>query len=454
VSSGAGWRTGLHALRAEGVRSVLERVADRRLEARRRARFGSGSTALPRGLRGQAPALVLLPFAPRLGWGGVPASTVHRLLALGDEAPLAFAYPYGASLRVEVQAEGRRAALATPLAAGGTPDAEAWRAAIARALDAVGTRLLHVESLHGLPARALLALAASGVEIVLSAHDFALFCPRVNLLERPSGGFCAYCTDLDRCRRCRSHEPRPEAPEQAEYRAEAAELARAAAAIVYPSRFMAARHREWFGDLAPAAQHVVPPALPGAAEATPSREPIWPPRTIAFAGDARPHKGVDVFAAIVDRVRARTDRATSWRCFGGGEGAQLAALRRRGVLCTGYYRVGSLTRRLAAHAVDLVVLPSRFPESYCLVLDEAAAAGAVALVHDLGALGERTREQDLGWAVAGEPLAETMADAILEIVRGRLARPAAPRPERPTNAEIAARHLEIYTRVAGGSTTP
>jgi glycosyltransferase involved in cell wall biosynthesis len=285
--------------------------------------------------------------------------------------------------------------------------------------------------------------------VVLSAHDFALFCRRVNLLERPGGEFCGYCRDLERCGRCLAIDGPGGAAAQGAWRAAGARLARAAAAIVHPSSFMRERHLRLFPDLEPARQLVISPARPRSRRSLAARRPVWPPAVVAFAGEARHHKGIEVFVQVVERLAARGATPPRWRCFGAGDGAALSTLARRGVAVTGYYRAGTLAQRLVESSVDLVLLPSLFPESYSLVLDEVAESGAAVIAHDIGALGQRVRQLGLGWAVAGSPLAEAMAERLLEILDGTLAAPAGPPSAPPTNAEIAAAHLAAYSAVGG-----
>ncbi len=110
----------------------------------------------------------------------------------------------------------------------------------------------------------------------------------------------------------------------------------------------------------------------------------------------------------------------------------------------GYYRAGSLPRLLRRDRVDLAILPSVVPESFCLVLSECRAAGVPVLAFDSGAVGERLRNEGGGLAVPPAEGAAGMAALAAEVTGGeRVLLPLAARTE-PEPGEIAGRWLSLY----------
>ena len=357
------WRV----LRTEGLLAVRDRALDRLAEARRRRSFSPA-------LSGWRPAPVSVlhlsatPPAPRLG--GVQA---HLLRSL--EPGTALLYPEAGGWRLEVQ--GRfltfPGAPPSPIA---LEDA-AFEEAVRSAAGLLGARSLHVEGLAGVPLRSLLRFP----DLSLALHDFAAFCPRPHLLERPQLRFCGYSRDLERCGRCLRQDWRVEDAWQAERRAVAAELLARASALIFPSEFLRRTYGELFPGLAPERQRIVPPTA-GIAP-LPPREP-GPVRHAALVGGVQAHKGALVFEEVARRVDLR------WTVYGGGDPELLARLRRLPrVRVRGYYRSGTLPLLLRRDGVDLALLLSIVPESYSLVLDECAAAGVPVVAFDLGAVGER-----------------------------------------------------------------
>lgn len=358
------WRV----LRTEGLLAVRDRALDRLAEARRRRSFSPA----PPGWR-PAPVSVLhlsaTPPAPRLG--GVQA---HLLRSL--EPGTALLHAEAGGWRLEVQGRFLTFPGAPPSPAA-LEDAD-FEEAVRSAAGLLGAGSLHVEGLSGLPLRSLLRFP----DLRLALHDFAAFCPRPHLLERPQLRFCWYSRDLERCGRCLRQDWPVEDAWQAERRAVAAELLARASALIFPSEFLRRMYAQLFPGLAPERQRIVPPS--GEIPPLPPRE-AGPIRHVALVGGVQAHKGALVFEEV---VRRRAD--LHWTAYGGGDPELLARLRRLPrVRVRGYYRSGTLPRLLRRDRVDLALLLSIVPESYSLALDECAAAGVPVVAFDLGAVKER-----------------------------------------------------------------
>ena len=63
----------------------------------------------------------------------------------------------------------------------------------------VGTPVVHIESLAGLPLHLVGDLKIRNLATVLSMHDFTLFCRRPHLMRTATGEFCGYCPSSERC---------------------------------------------------------------------------------------------------------------------------------------------------------------------------------------------------------------------------------------------------------------
>lgn len=381
----------LRLWRAEGARSLLDRWLDRRLDARRAARFRVLPGATP-GTGSQT--LWVLPFALHRRRGGAAIQLLVRLEELARDRPVALLHRLPDRLRCEVWGHGAGSPLAREWP---VPAPEAWAAIVIEAARWARAERVHFESLVDLAADLPLAVRAGGYACGLSAHDFALFCPRPHLIEEPAGRFCGFSADPGRCARClEASWPLP-AGFQERRRAIMAEAIAAADRLEFPSEYMRREHQTLFPGIDPARSCVVPPRSLAGPLASPARSVLRPPQRIAFAGAVHRHKGAVEFEQLVRQLEGLRPGAFEWHVFGGGDTqllARLRALPRTRV--HGYYRAGALPARLRAAKIDLVVLPSIWPEAHCLVLDECAAAGVPALAFDLGALGERIRAGGLG----------------------------------------------------------
>lgn len=330
-------------IRGEGVRSAMRRAGERITEAADDAFLRLRGT-----LRAPAHTAVL-----NVSMGGISL----RLGGLQGQLVS----------RLEVERLQRDVALLTP---DFLQSSRPWRrhrissefeTAVRDAMTRTGARAIHLEGTFGLPVETILRMIDAGLDVILSIHDFSLVCADPHLLEEP----------ISESRRSMGRR-----------------LVEAARAVVFPSRFFLERHRQLLSR--PLREAVV--IEPGVLPATVQRKGIG--HAIAFAGSVSRHKGGHL---LPDVMRA-FDGEVEWHIFGGGDADLLRALRRfPRTTIHGYYRAGTLPQLLATHDIGLVILPSIWPEAYLLTLSEAWLADVPAAAFDLGAVGERIREQGGGW---------------------------------------------------------
>ncbi|HEX3554153.1 MAG TPA: glycosyltransferase [Thermoanaerobaculia bacterium] len=423
MANGLSLRAAGRVLRAEGLPALRDRLSDRWREHSRRLSFRAAGS--PPGLPA-SPVLNLLSTAPTPRLGGLQAQFLHRLESEAERRPLALLYPEPGAWRLEVAAAGRRLSLTL---AGGAPPSpvalvdQAFEQAVVRAAGEVGARALHVEGLAALPLASLLALHRRGLALVLSVHDFSLFCPRPHLLESPELRFCGYSRHRERCARCLAVDWPVPPGFQEERRQLARELLTAAAAVVYPSDFLRRRHLELFSGLAAERHRVVEPAASVAGGAPLAGVPAGTGerrvRHVAYIGAFLPHKGALVFEEVIRRLPPAALPELHWSAYGGGDPELLLRLRRLPrVRVHGYYRSGSLVDRLRQERVDLALLLSIVPESYSLALSECLAAGVPVVAFDHGAIAERLRRHGGGLLVEPAAGAPGIAAAVTARVNG------------------------------------
>jgi hypothetical protein len=326
--------TVVQVVRAEGLAAARDRALDRLADLRRDRSYrplAEGETAAF-----QAPILNLLATPPSPRFGGVPTQLLARLRVEEKERPLALLYPTDRGYRLEMSRGGKRGRvdLAAPSLDPVALADPAFEQAVKAALRLVGAWCLHVEGVAGLPLQTLCDLRGPGLRLVVSVHDFALFCPRPHLMERPVERFCDYCRDLDRCQRCLATDWTVPSGFQARRRAVAAVLLANADAVIYPSAFLRDRHADLFGQHGASRQHVIAPAvdLPNLG---PPRDPR-PIRHIAYVGAVHAHKGALVFeqrAHVFDRAHPAADGERHEAALGGAgdhveNGAPLLVARR------------------------------------------------------------------------------------------------------------------------------
>ena len=427
-------------LRAEGPKSVVDRARDHWSAARRRRRFHATElAALP------AVPVLRVAAAPPVPWlGGVPAQLGALMHQQERHRDTALLYPWRAGMRLEVAADGCRFAAHL-----GDVDGASWAAGIGRAADAVRARLVHVEGAAGLPLDGLAALAHQRA-VVLSLHDFALFCPRPNLYDERRGAPCGYCADGAICQATLAASGHPGAAHALHWRERGGALLLACRCVVYPSSFLLAAHRRLFGS-AGAEPRVIAPGIEQP-RLSPWRWP-WTVRSpvprVAFLGGGGAHKGSLLLAAVIAEWERRGLPRVRWEVLGGGGAEQLRALRgRRGVRVRGYYRHGSLGGLLRAHRVELALLLPQVPESFSLSLSECLAAGVPVMALAQGALGERLAAGG-GYLLPHSAGAEQVVTVLHDWIAGRLAMPAPP-PPMPTSGAAAATFARLFDELGRG----
>ncbi len=232
--------------------------------------------------------------------------------------------------------------------------------------------------------------AALGVPCEVRVHDYAWFCPRINLV----GAESRYCgePDLAGCEACVADagSALEEAIGPAALVARSAADLAAAARVVVPSNDAAARLRRHFPALRPEViAHEDDAALP------PLRPPPDGPRRVGVVGAIGIPKGYDVLLACA-RDAARRDLALSFTVIGHThDDARLLDTGR--VFVTGPFRAAEAPALLRAEGVHLAFLPSIWPETWCYALGDALRAGLAVAAFDLGAPAERIRRTGRGW---------------------------------------------------------
>ena len=342
-----------------------------------------------------------------------------------------------------------------------------WLQVLAALAQRCDIGLVHLEGLGQThPGTWLLRMQSLGLPWVVSVHDFHLFCPRHHLYERPTGRYCQFTQEEDRCARCVSAHPRVvslegEPQSIVEWRRAARALLAGARRVVAPSGWVAERFADLWPDIQDA--RVIEPGASSGDLDQASGERLHRGSStssstadrrlrVAFVGKPQDHKGAPLFAEIAGLDRARDPRRYDWHALGGGDSAGREVLRRNGVETWGYYRAGHLGRELRRRKIDLVLLVSRVPESYGLTLDECVHAGVPVVASSAGALSERVRRCDAGRVVALEAEPREILLTIDDMVshEGTLRDPASrtsplPDPGPLSSPEAAAElYLDLY----------
>jgi glycosyltransferase involved in cell wall biosynthesis len=432
MSLGEQWRI----LRLEGMQSVQNRTREAGEEAKRVKRLATLSERDGRlDIAVDNPLVVNVTTAPP-PW---ERTVVHqqlfdRLDAEKKKRTVALVYPKDDCWRLEVWS-ATTAGIFTLKEGASAVDAIVQAARLTRA------RIIHIESLTGLPLHLVQSLAERDYEVVLSIHDFTPFCIRPQLIEQRSKRFCDYCTDLDRCAACLQDVPLTPYRSQADYRKAGTEAVRKARVLIYPSAFMQRR----YADLYPRRQAGQHELVTAPAVSKPEVDPWAKDATrVAFVGGVELAAGAALIAPTVEQLRRRNTKMTAF-VYGTGDEALTAQLRKvKGVKIQGYYRPGSLATLLARDKISVAVMPAIWPEPYGVVIDECLAAGVQTIAFDLGAVADRLNFWEVGRVVRPQHGPPGLATAVFDTIARNPKVPSDVVTTIPSPERTARRCTELY----------
>ena len=227
-------------------------------------------------------------------------------------------------------------------------------------------------------------------------HDFQAVCPSFNLLD-DQRAFCGV-PDIDRCRRCIAEVvlPRPtqDAPRDIDgWRAEWAKLLGGSSAVVAFSNSSKELVRRAYPGLTPAQITVRPHRVDYLGNESCVVDP-QAPLHLGVVGEISFAKGAAVVAELAAALRHR-DRGEQLTVIGTVDKAYADGVRQ-----TGRYRSADLPELLRTHGVNVALVPSIWPETFCYVAEELMHLGLPVAAFDLGAPAERLRHYRLGHVLA------------------------------------------------------
>ncbi len=229
-----------------------------------------------------------------------------------------------------------------------------------------------------------------GVPYDVHVHDYAWFCARVALVG-PAQRYCGE-PEVARCEACVADAGNliDEDITVAALRARSAKLLAKARRVVVPSEDAAARIRRHF----PATRPVARPHEDDAALGDPPPPAANTTCRVCVVGAIGVHKGYQV---VLDCARDAAERCLRLEFVVVGHTIDDRRLLATGrVFVTGGYTTDEAVELIRAQHATLALLPSIFPETWCLSLAEAWRAGLRVAAFDIGAQAERIRRTGRG----------------------------------------------------------
>ncbi|MGG3810902.1 glycosyltransferase [Methylorubrum rhodesianum] len=234
------------------------------------------------------------------------------------------------------------------------------------------------------------SIASTKLDYYYTLHDYAPVCHRNNLVT-PRATFCGLPNTVV-CRSCiKSDNEAKGVPDPVERRAVYASFLQGARLVFAPSEDIAKRmlgvfdldniqirpHEERFVFRAKGKDYTSKPIM-----------------RVGAIGAIGPHKGSYVIHALAVDAQLR-HLPISYEIVGYSNVPSLMS--EAGVTETGKYNHDyEALELIASRELDIIILPSIWPETYCYALSLALAAGVMPAVFDIGAQAERLRKSGFG----------------------------------------------------------
>lgn len=222
-----------------------------------------------------------------------------------------------------------------------------------------------------------------GVRYSIMVHDYFAVCPRINMMDE-TGFYCGE-PDVAGCNQClQTRGSDFGRPEIGAWRAGFQKLFKNAAEVAAPSQDAADRISHYFPDACPVAR----PHEPNIAVAPLRRAKRGEPLRIGVVGAISAIKGYNVLLECAAHVRSE-GLPVEFVVVGYTEDDLRAE--NAGIEVIGPYRPSELMEEIDEHSLDLIFLPSVWPETYSYVLSSALQTGLPIVVFDIGAPAERLK---------------------------------------------------------------
>jgi glycosyltransferase involved in cell wall biosynthesis len=256
-------------------------------------------------------------------------------------------------------------------------------------LDAVRPHVVHLHNIVGLSAGLIHAARARGARTVVTLHDYWGYCYR-NTLLKPGG---EVCMDHRRCAECLPTVGRGNGADRRipiQLRNDFVELELGLAdVLVSPSRHLAARYVA--AGVPSEAMRVIPYGVPVVRFAGIRREPRPDCVRFGFVGYFGPHKGLRTLLSALPELEPHRGRFEV-NLIGDGELVQETRQRIQEMGWKDTVRLLGKVRNdrieQAYRKIDVLMLPSVWPENHPVSITEAMAAGIPVIASRMGGIPE------------------------------------------------------------------
>lgn len=275
-------------------------------------------------------------------------------------------------------------------------------------IKSMGADIVHIQHIYGMSMEPFYVAKELCLPLVCTLHDYYYICPRIKLMDG-QGNFCGGCSDTTVCNTCMesANNFEFEKPKNMDFigiwRREMHKALELCDLVIAPSQTAVDYYEKIFPSIGQRTR-VIPHGIDlpqhNAASDTlrcDKNEQFH----VAFLGGINQAKGSKVALKLI-----KGNDKIMWHIIGGLGDKELEYLQKKNLQWTGWYDREQLAQQLKENKIDLVCIPSVWPETFCYTVSEASECGVPVICFDVGAQGARVKEKELGWAI---PLADGAA---------------------------------------------
>ena len=280
---------------------------------------------------------------------------------------------------------------------------------------------VHFQHLLGYTLSLIHTAKTMGMRVFITLHDYFFWCPNYKVVSPLNGnsmGFCFFEKSEKLCSQCLSliYQKEVESREVRRRRDYAEKNLALADMLVFPTQYLKDIYCSLF-DLEEERCTIIQHGI----HKTNGSRTIKPDQilNIAYLGAFTYEKGAESFLKIVEEMN--DDRSMERITFHviGELGYPLPKSFRSypNMRLSGAYKPDDVSVILKRLNIDLVMLPSIWPETYSYTLSEAVVNGIPVIASDLGALRERISTLSAGYLVPYESPVKRSVDIIRDFYR-------------------------------------
>lgn len=276
--------------------------------------------------------------------------------------------------------------------------------------DSFNIELLHVHHFLFQTFDAIDIAKKRNIYSIITLHDLYMSCPSINMVYEEK--FCEINPNRD-CAKCLKNRYGVESNILPNWRNTCEKVLKKFDKIIVPSQNTKEQFEKVYKDLnIEVIEHGVNLIKINKKEEEQKDRDVF---NVSFVGAMAPHKGSNILKELIEKNK---DNAIKIHLIGKSEDKKLNN-NTSNYINHGKYKRGELPKLLVENNIDLVCIFATWPETYSYTLTETYMAKVPVLTFDIGAVGDRVKQDKLGWVIPFDEKVDKILEKIQDIRNNR-----------------------------------